>query len=341
MTITPDLDKNRFDAALQHGTRSALAPANSALRRAEHDIFRMMLDDAGEFLPNVSYQRDCPLCNTPRQSATLALKAHGMHLLRCAGCKLVYSQEVITPEHERRRYQGSIASVSHFALKQDNAYAGLEREKARYVAGRLSSFAASGRLLDIGSSNGALLNAARDAGWTPHGIEINPAAADFCQARGDAVVCGEYPHALPADWNQFDAISVLDVLEHIAEPLDFLASLAQHLAPNGWLVVQVPNFNSLLIQIEGGDNSNIAHGHWSYFTPATLTATLDRAGFSQVFLETYISELDRILAYSPEQISSTYTALTGTTLDNPLELNTETLHNAMLGYKLFGIFRKR
>ncbi|BAK75320.1 methyltransferase type 11 [Pseudogulbenkiania sp. NH8B] len=334
------LDKNTFDAALRPGVRASLAGANQALRRAEAETFGRLLDERGDFLPGASFRRDCPQCGTAHERAAVLLRAHGMQLVRCPECRLVYSREVIDRDFERQRYQDSSASQANLELKHDPFYAALERDKAAYVAGRLSELAGPGRLLDIGSSSGALLRAAEEAGWQSFGMEINPAAVQACRSAGLSAVCGEYPCALPEEWGPFDAIALLDVLEHVADPLAFLDRVSQDLKPGGWLVVQVPNFSSFLLTIEGVHNNNICHGHWSYFEPATLPALLVRAGFEMRWFETYISELDRVLAYPDEQVAAAWEQLTGQTLAEPRDLQVEQLHTRMLGYKLFGLFQK-
>lgn len=334
------MDKNSFDAALQTGVRSALAVSNSALRQAEKSTFSKLLDGEGNFLPGASLVRDCPQCGAAHGGAAAVLRAHGMQLLRCQDCALVYSREVINPDFDRQRYEGGDAANANVALKQNPAYGELERAKAHYVTGRLSQFAGTGSVLDIGSSNGTFIAEAAADGWAAYGIEINPTAVALSVQQGQAVVCGEYPSALPADWAPFDAIAIMDVLEHVTEPLAFLNSLRNHLTDDGWLLVQVPNLSSLLLAIEGAANSNFCHGHWSYFEPATLPALLKKAGFEMRFFETYITELDRALAYPDAAIATAWHRLTQRHLADPRTLTVDQLHAHMLGYKLFGLFQK-
>ncbi|RMD02227.1 class I SAM-dependent methyltransferase [Aquitalea palustris] len=334
------MDKNSFDAALRPGFRAALAPSNTALRQAENQAFSRLLDEHGQFLPGASFIRDCPRCQTPSGSASLLLQAHGMHLLRCPVCRLVYSREVINSDFDRQRYQASEASDANLALKIDPHYAALEQDKARYVIQRLGTMVAPGKLLDIGSSTGALLRAAKQSGWLAHGVEINPAAVAYCQQHGLDAICAEYPCVLPAGWTGYDAVLMLDVLEHLPDPLAFLARLAQDMRPGAWLVVQVPNFRSLLITMEGGRNNNICHGHWSYFEAETLSDMMHAAGFEMHFLETYISELDRVKAYPDAVIANAWQQLTDQQLAAPQALTVDDVHQALLGYKLFGLFQK-
>ena len=336
-----NLDKNTFDAALIPGIRDALSPANAVLREKERETTGAILDEHGDFLPGVSYKRDCPACGASHANASLLFIAHGMHILRCANCTLVYSRDIITAEHDKKRYENSSSAVAHLALKQSEAYARLESGKVAYIAGRLQQLAGNtGKILDIGSSNGALLDAMKHYGWDAFGIELNASSVKLCQEKAQQVVCGEYPKDLPADWGPFDAIAALDVLEHMPDPRAFLLVLKAHLKPGGWLIVQVPNFNSLLSTIEGPLNSNICHGHWSHFSEDSLNRVIKDAGFETRLLETYISELDRIQKYSDEEITAAWRKLCGEPLEEPKNLTVEVLHKRMLGYKLFGIFQK-
>jgi len=334
------LDKNSFDMALIQGGRASLSTSVALLRQAEQDTFNPLLDETGEFLVGVAYQRDCPLCAWPNHQAHQVMHVHGMHLMQCPQCKYIYSREVITPESERKRYESSAAASLHLQQKQTDIYARLESEKARYIAERMSQFVPKGKALEIGSSNGVLLDAAMAQGWDILGIELNASAVSLARTKEVSVIHGEYPAALPVTGQAFNAVVALDVLEHIADPLSFLSIVSSQLADPGYLIVQVPNFNSLLLQIEGAKNSNICHGHWSYFTPDTLSALLLKAGFEVCFLETYITELDRIQAYPENTVAAVYQQLSGKPLSSLQALNTDMLHDDYLGYKLFGIFRK-
>lgn len=73
-------------------------------------------------------------------------------------------------------------------------------------------------------------------------------------------------------------ISLILVLEHIANPLEFLKSLVdKHLAPGGRLLVVVPNdINPLQRRL--GYTGFISSVHVNYFMPHTLRLLMKRAG---------------------------------------------------------------
>ena len=334
-----NLSKDSFDAALLPGVRERLAEAYRALRQSEQDVFQSVLDDDGVFHEGVAYVRNCPLCATPSHDVSLVYYVHGMHIVQCVQCDLVYSREVINRDADNSRYRQSSAMDAHMALHTNSAYAELELAKARYIVTCLRE-ACDGNnisLLDIGCSTGAILQAAREVSWRPLGIELNCTAVQIARAHGLDALEGCFPQDLPVERAPFDAISMLDVLEHTEDPVGLLASVSENLLPGGVLGVQVPNFNSLLIRIEGVRNNNICHGHWSYFTPETLSKVAIKVGLEVLSVETIVSEIDRIRAYPAKQVVEAAQLLTGRDVEFS-EIDHRWVHEHLLGYKIFGVF---
>ncbi|WP_131829639.1 class I SAM-dependent methyltransferase, partial [Teichococcus deserti] len=155
------------------------------------------------------------------------------------------------------------------------------------------------------------------------------------RARHPGVRCGFFPGDAPE--GPFALVTLFDVLEHIERPLDFLAAIRDTLRPGGILALQVPNFDSPLVQVEGAGSTVVTPGHWSYFDPASLTRLLQRAGFQTMALQSYISELDRLLAYPPEAVRA---ALGPWAPEDLSTLRPADLFWRQLGFKLFGLFRR-
>ncbi len=96
------------------------------------------------------------------------------------------------------------------------------------------------RLLDVGCGPGygAAYFAAR--GFRVTGIEVAPTAAAAARAEGLEVVCCDIEQEdLPP--GPFDAICALEVLEHLHHPREALQRLLAALAPEGRLVISLPN----------------------------------------------------------------------------------------------------
>lgn len=334
----PPPDRDSFDAALIPGIRDRMANVYRELRAAEAEAGMGFVDDHGDLRSSLAEARDCPVCGTASAGADLVIAAQGLDYVTCPCCALTYSRQLLSESADHDRFDDTRATRAHLGLRRNPAYRQLEDAKARFVIGRIEQHSKTGRLLlDVGSANGALMGAAEARGWRTWGIEANPVYVEESRRLGRRVTHGFFPADLPTTWPKFDAITMLDVLEHAPEPLSFLRSAGECLRPGGILAVQVPNLDSLRIRLEGAANNNFVVGHWSFFTPATLDAILGQAGFAPLSRETIISERDRILEHPMPDIGRHIADLRGTTVDT---IDTETIHRLEMGYKVFGLYSR-
>jgi len=135
---------------------------------------------------------------------------------------------------------------------------------------------------------------ARDRGWDVLGIELSPHAAAVARERfGLTVHEGDFG-AIDLEPASFDAITMLDVLEHLYEPSASLQRARSLLRPGGVLMVVLPNDRNLTTmiargayQVTGGRVSYPASRvhqiyHPCYYTPKTLRMLLSREGFDML-----------------------------------------------------------
>ena len=156
------------------------------------------------------------------------------------------------------------------------------RSKAAFIATALrrtaGEHAGDGWLVDAGAGAGgvtALL------GWHPDRVAVlegNAALVDRARrAHGLAGVQAEVGQ-LPVGGGSAEVVCLLDVIEHLVDPLPALREAARILAPGGRLVVNVPAHRWLW---SAADESL---GHIRRYTRRTLTAELVSAGFEPVLL---------------------------------------------------------
>ena len=134
-------------------------------------------------------------------------------------------------------------------------------------------------LLEIGCGPGLFLAEARRLGVaTAIGVDLNPWAIAAARARGIDARLGTI-EAIPAT-TRFDAIVMLDVLEHVREPLPFLAAVRARLRPDGRLLLMTPNIRSLLARLSGRRWVSLKiPEHVRYYSPRGIRAVLGAAGF--------------------------------------------------------------
>jgi 2-polyprenyl-3-methyl-5-hydroxy-6-metoxy-1,4-benzoquinol methylase len=194
-----------------------------------------------------------------------------------------------------------------------SAYAGLEDED--YLSERecrgmnallslkvIKRHATRGRLLEIGSSVGFFLNAAR-LEFDCYGVEPSSWAAQIARERfGLEVHTGPFEtyEAPPAS---FDVVVMIDVLEHVLDPRALLARAASLLCPGGVCYLVTPDISSLSARLLRRYWWGLRPAHLTYFAPPTLTRLLDESGlevrelrsFGRIF--TYGYWLSRLSAY--------------------------------------------
>jgi len=225
---------------------------------------------------------ECPLCGS-RRSSDIAVE-FGIAVSRCDDCGLVYTR---TP---RPRAQDHYAvPQSEFSEKYDAIFQGTapHPRDSNYDEAliALESACPGGALLDVGSHCGFFLRRARARGWRTKGVEPSPVTSALARARfGLDVETGYLDETFPAE--SVDAVTLLDVLEHVGDPRLLLRQVARVLRPGGVVLVKVPNVSYALVKyrvlrrIPGAiADAFDAREHLVHYSLRTLTRLLEEEGF--------------------------------------------------------------
>lgn len=150
----------------------------------------------------------------------------------------------------------------------------------------LSKWVPTGRrILDIGCGDGRFLDAARAEGLPTYGAEISWAAARESGARHPCWVGGLEAVDPQAE---VGGVCFWDVLEHIPDPGAFLRSASGVLAPDGVVVLSMPNLGgttSLMFGLRWPYYDFDRYGHIHHLRPTHLTTLLRANGFDLVYSE--------------------------------------------------------
>lgn len=159
--------------------------------------------------------------------------------------------------------------------------------------------AAERHLLDVGAHVGKFLHLAGEAGWRVEGIELNRRTAAYAARRTGAPVHRLDLETLCSTGRQFDVVTLIDVLEHIPDPVRLVRQIRRLLVPGGWIAVKVPCGAGQLLKerlraaLRPGYRIELATNlvHVNHFGPGSLRHALETAGFGQVTVTTAAPEL--------------------------------------------------
>ncbi|MBI3771071.1 MAG: class I SAM-dependent methyltransferase [Deltaproteobacteria bacterium] len=220
----------------------------------------------------------CVLCGGA-QRARYDLGSH--RLLYCSRCQLGQLSPLPTDAELAALY----ASPAYFSGGDAVGYADYVADAPQHARSfrarleRLLRHGPIGDLLEIGCGPGLFLAEARRLGVTRVvGVDPNPWAVEQACARGVEAHVGSVETLDPS--RRFDAVVMLDVLEHVVAPLPFFAAVRARLQPDGRLLVMTPNIRSLLARLSGRRWVSLkTPEHVRYYSPRSIRALLDVTGF--------------------------------------------------------------
>ncbi|MBI4513432.1 MAG: class I SAM-dependent methyltransferase [Gemmatimonadetes bacterium] len=145
--------------------------------------------------------------------------------------------------------------------------------------------AGGGRLLDFGCGVGDFARTAMAAGIEVDAIETDDLARDAAARRGVRAwrTLDELERARGS--GAYDVVTLLDVLEHVREPLRLLQILRRVLRPTGALYLSAPNYQSVQARLLGARWDQATNPtHLFLFSPRSMRHLLMAAGFRMAWL---------------------------------------------------------
>jgi len=202
-------------------------------------------------------------------------------LSRCDRCGHTFADPCPAPEF--------VASL--YARLEDPAYdeeaAGRARNFGRLLRRLERIRPERGTLCDVGAATGILMNLARQRGWTVEGVEPSGWAVVTARAKYGLVVrqgifeTADFPAAT------FDAVTMVDFIEHTARPLDAVVRATEVLKAGGVLCLVTPDLRSPAARLAGHRWWHFRPAHLAYFSRRSLDALLERAGLTIVARRRY------------------------------------------------------
>lgn len=242
--------------------------------------------------------RSCPLCGRDNRAEQVFdhYSPGTWDLKRCPACDFVYLETIpdYTATAEALAWDHTFVAW-HAARDRAPAQRAMSKlgrgirigthlvRKRRRMDELVAELAAPGPVLDVGCGKGSQL-ARLPERFVPYGIEISAGQAAYARelvtARGGDILVEPGATGLrrfPAGF--FTGIMMRSYLEHESQPREALVGAAHALAPEGVLVIKVPNYGSLNRRVFGRRWCGFRFpDHMNYFTPQSLVRLCRECG---------------------------------------------------------------
>jgi SAM-dependent methyltransferase len=242
----------------------------------------------------------CLICNADDSEFVTAWEQWRFE--RCRNCSVLFTAPLAEEEVVQRYTSGSILeSPGEPAPTSELIFpAWKHREHARIVNRLAALGTRQGRLLDVGCLWGSFLGHAHKSGFDVTGIEPFGKAATYVKEvlKLNASQGTLRSAALPAD--TFDVVTILDVIEHMTDPVTELKEVYRVMKPGGLLIVSTPDVGSLITRLVNTERRLLGRQWFPFdnppwhlwgFTRRSIKTCVENAGFALEYVDPLDSSL--------------------------------------------------
>ncbi len=217
--------------------------------------------------------RCCVCGNTGAGNFTGVYDYPGYSVVRCTNCSFLFIPSYYREKIEYTQYKNADVTT---AVRAGNNWVKIQRHKLRFKF--IGKFVREGKLFDLGAGWGHFMLAAKELGFAVKGIEIAEQPYLYCVNDLDLPV--EHIDFFEMDeTEQFDVVTMWDVLEHIDKADLFLQKSARVTKPGGYLFLQVPQIDSFFAKRHKNRWKMMGLDHVNYFSKKTIKLILERNGY--------------------------------------------------------------
>jgi 2-polyprenyl-3-methyl-5-hydroxy-6-metoxy-1,4-benzoquinol methylase len=216
----------------------------------------------------------CIFCNTG--SNNVVVEENGYKGRKCPQCGLIY----VSPRPSFNEIVDLYGhNEAHVSAEAHLSASTAKRLYAKHHLRIIRSFAKGGDLLELGAGAGYFLDEARRAGFAPHGLEFNPAQADFIRQRL-GIPCDESPLSTEIfHGKKFDVVYHCDVISHLFDPISDFRTMNEVMKDNSFLIFETGNIGDVDERYFKYFQQFQYPDHLFFFGTQNLMELLERTGF--------------------------------------------------------------
>lgn len=219
--------------------------------------------------------KKCPICQRTLKRKIKKIKK--VNIFECENCQLAILEKNI-----------SLSSEKLYSLENYQKEVPRLKKRFHYLSAIITKYIKKGEVLDVGSGFGLFSSILAKKG-DYHFLLLDKYVfpylfkdrVDFNYKKED------YLRFLKIYKKKFDLILMLDIIEHFKDPNLVLKKTNKILRKNGYLVIQTPNYQSLMAKICQYWSWWMVEDHKLIFSPKSIRKVLNKTNFKVVYFKTY------------------------------------------------------
>ena len=225
------------------------------------------------------------LCNLCGKNDYSVLYGPGVaqpnQIVKCNHCGLMYANPRARDADEDlvKTYDPEwTLTHSHQRFDKENLQVRDYRKTQEYLR---KSFPDRGKLIEIGSGFGHLLNFFKQDGWDVMGIEPLRGGCQFSESEFGIKAIPKTLEEAALDANSVDVALMIHVIEHVPDPFSTFKEVHRILKPGGLFILETPRYDTLMFKLLGKRERSLScDGHIYFFTTPTFRKMAASAAFT-------------------------------------------------------------
>lgn len=240
---------------------------------------------------------NCDLCGSQELVNVLQPSSTHHGYMKCKDCGVFSTldrieQQTVDTEPAQENHRFNALGEALFRVNSLLRYRHVLRTTAVNV----------GKMLDYGCGRGDLINRFQNSGWEVFGTEFSEETAKEARVKHkNVLVKTDYEfETIDLFGNQeFNLITSFHNLEHLDHPGSFIAECSRVLKNGGYLVIEVPNYESWQSRIDQWD--------WIYLDPGNHRYHLNKKGLRVVLQNNgFVIERESTFSFTMGSIGMTF-----------------------------------
>jgi len=227
----------------------------------------------------------CLICGAKNYSKLYSERGN-LGIVKCNDCDLIYTNP--RAKDAESNYFGDAEVFFNEARLIFKGKKTHHRDKNyEYELRVIKKFKPKGKFLDIGTNMGFFLRKAKEFGYDVQGVEPSPSLSKIASEQFNLNIKNSFFEQAGFPPKYFDVITMIDVFEHVTNPIELLKNAFSVLSDDGILCIKVPNGNYNVLKLklarlfgkESRHDIFNSYEHVAHYTPATIKKILHKAGF--------------------------------------------------------------